>query len=160
MITRPTSVLVVGATGSIGGLVVEESIRQGYPTRALVRNPDKSRRLRAEADIVVGDVTRPEMLPAAVAGIDAVVFTLGSGGAGKIGTQTVDYGGVRNVLIALSRPAGAHRPDDLDRHHQPQGRLQPRHPGARLEAPLGAARPGHWASVHNRAARMVRLEPA
>jgi uncharacterized protein YbjT (DUF2867 family) len=106
MITRPTSVLVVGATGSIGGLVVEESIRQGYPTRALVRNPDKSRRLRAEADIVVGDVTRPETLPAAVAGIDAVVFTLGSGGAGKIGTQTVDYGGVRNVLIALrAQPA-------------------------------------------------------
>jgi uncharacterized protein YbjT (DUF2867 family) len=45
-------------------------------------------------------------LPAAVAGIDAVVFTLGSGGAGKIGTQTVDYGGVRNVLIALrAQPA-------------------------------------------------------
>ena len=106
MITRPTSVLVVGATGSIGRLVVEQSIREGYPTRALVRDPDKARRLPAEADIVVGDVTRPDTLPAAVAGIDAVVFTLGSDGAGKIGAQTVDYGGVRNVLIALgAQPA-------------------------------------------------------
>jgi uncharacterized protein YbjT (DUF2867 family) len=106
MITRPTSVLVVGATGSIGRLVVEESIREGYPTRALVRDPDKARRLPAEADIVVGDVTRSDTLPAAVAGIDAVVFTLGSDGAGKIGAQTVDYGGVRNVLIALgAQPA-------------------------------------------------------
>jgi uncharacterized protein YbjT (DUF2867 family) len=106
MITRPMSVLVVGATGSIGRLVVEESIRQGYPTRALVRDPDKARWLPAEADIVVGDVTRPDTLSAAVAGIDAIVFTLGSDGAGKIGAQTVDYGGVRNVLVALgARPA-------------------------------------------------------
>jgi uncharacterized protein YbjT (DUF2867 family) len=106
MITRPTSVLVIGATGSIGRLVVEESIREGYPTRALVRDPDKARRLRGEADIVVGDVTRPDTLSAAVAGIDGIVFTLGSDGAGKIGAQTVDYGGVRNVLIALgAQPA-------------------------------------------------------
>jgi uncharacterized protein YbjT (DUF2867 family) len=106
MITRPTSVLVVGATGSIGRHVVEESIREGYPTRALVRDPDNARRLPAEADIVVGDVTRPETLSAAVAGIDGIVFTLGSDGAGKTGAETVDYGGVRNVLIALgARPA-------------------------------------------------------
>ena len=57
--------------------------------------------LPAGADLVVGDVTRPDTLSAAVAGIDAVVFTLGSDGAGKIGAKTVDYGGVRNVLIAL-----------------------------------------------------------
>ena len=106
MITRPTSVLVVGATGSIGRLVVEESIREGYPTRALVRDSDKARRVPPGAEIVVGDVTRPDTLPAAVAGIDAVVFTLGSDGAGRIGAETVDYGGVRNVLIALgAQPA-------------------------------------------------------
>jgi uncharacterized protein YbjT (DUF2867 family) len=106
MITRPTSVLVVGASGSIGRHVVEESIREGYPTRALVRDPDKARRLPAEVDIVVGDVTRPETLSAAVAGIDGIVFTLGSDGAGKMGAETVDYGGVRNVLIALgAQPA-------------------------------------------------------
>jgi uncharacterized protein YbjT (DUF2867 family) len=101
MITRPTKVLVVGATGSIGRLVVEDSIREGYPTRALVRDPDRARRLPAETDIVVGDVTQPDTLSAAVAGIDGIVYTLGSDGAGKIGAETVDYGGVRNVLIAL-----------------------------------------------------------
>ena len=66
-----------------------------------MRDPDKARRLRGEADIVVGDVARPDTLSAAVAGIDGIVFTLGSDGAGKIG-QAVDYEhGVRNVLIAL-----------------------------------------------------------
>jgi uncharacterized protein YbjT (DUF2867 family) len=33
------TVLVVGATGSIGRLVVEEAIRQGHTVRALVRTP-------------------------------------------------------------------------------------------------------------------------
>ena len=33
MTARPTTVLVVGATGSIGRLVVEEAIRYGYPRR-------------------------------------------------------------------------------------------------------------------------------
>jgi uncharacterized protein YbjT (DUF2867 family) len=101
MTVRPTTVLVVGATGSIGRLVVEEAIRNGYATRALVRDPAKARRLPAEADVVVGDVTRPDTLSRAVDGVDAVVFTLGSDGAGKTGAESVDYGGVRNVLNAL-----------------------------------------------------------
>lgn len=103
MTTRPSTVLVVGATGSIGRLVVEEAIRQGHTTRALVRNVDKARRLPKEAEVVVGDVTRPETLAGAVEGIDAVVFTLGTDGAGKVGAETVDYGGVRNVLTALGK---------------------------------------------------------
>jgi len=98
--TRMT-VLVVGATGSIGSLVVEEAIREGHSVRALVRNPGKARRLPSEAQVVVGDVTRPETLPGAVDGVEAIVFTLGSDGAGKVGAETVDYGGVRNVLRAL-----------------------------------------------------------
>jgi uncharacterized protein YbjT (DUF2867 family) len=96
------TVLVVGATGSIGRLVVEEALRQGHAVRALVRDPAKARRLLAGAELVVGDVTRPETLAPAVQGIDAVVFTLGSDGRGKTGAESVDYGGVRNVLAALS----------------------------------------------------------
>ena len=95
------TVLVVGATGSIGRLVVEEALRQGHSVRALVRTPDKARKLPREAQVVLGDVTHPDTLPGAVDGVDAIVFTLGSDGAGKVGAESVDYGGVRNVLAAL-----------------------------------------------------------
>lgn len=101
MTTSGMNVLVVGATGSIGHLVVEEAIKQGHAVRALVRNPGKARQLPSEALTVVGDVTRPETLASAVEGVDAIVFTLGSDGAGKVGAENVDYGGVRNVLSAL-----------------------------------------------------------
>ena len=53
------------------------------------------------AQVVIGDVTRPDTLPAAVDGVEGIVFTLGSDGAGKVGAENVDYGGVRNVLNAL-----------------------------------------------------------
>jgi uncharacterized protein YbjT (DUF2867 family) len=95
------TVLVVGATGSIGSLVVDEAIKQGHDVRALVRTPGKSKNLRTEAQVVLGDVTHPGTLADAVDGVDAVVFTLGSDGAGKMGAENVDYGGVRNVLAAL-----------------------------------------------------------
>jgi len=95
------TVLVVGATGSIGKLVVDEAIRQGHSVRALVRDPRKAGQLRPEAQVIVGDVTRPETLSDAVAGVEAIVFTLGSDGDGKVGAERVDYGGVRNILTAL-----------------------------------------------------------
>jgi uncharacterized protein YbjT (DUF2867 family) len=66
MTNRKLNVLVVGATGSIGSLVVEEATRQGHAVRALVRNASKARQLPREVKTVVGDLTRPEILPAAV----------------------------------------------------------------------------------------------
>ena len=105
MSDAPLTVLVVGATGSIGRLVVEEALAQGHAVRALVRNVAKARQLPAQAQVVVGDVTRPETLGASVDGVDAIVLTLGADGLGKAGAEQVSYGGVRNVLAAL----GSHR---------------------------------------------------
>jgi uncharacterized protein YbjT (DUF2867 family) len=101
MTNRKLNVLVVGATGSIGSLVVEEAMRQGHAVRALVRNASKARQLPHEVKTVIGDLIRPETLSAAVDGIDAIVFTHGSDGGGKAGSESVDYGGVRNILAAL-----------------------------------------------------------
>ncbi|WP_369230442.1 SDR family oxidoreductase [Streptomyces sp. R21] len=98
MTTSLMTVLVVGATGSIGRLVVAESLAQGHTTRALVRDAGKARRLLpAEAQLAVGDITQPDTLPGAVAGVDAIVLTHGS----MSSPETIDYGGVRNVLAAL-----------------------------------------------------------
>ncbi|HXX83995.1 MAG TPA: SDR family oxidoreductase [Casimicrobiaceae bacterium] len=95
------TVLVVGATGSIGQLVVDEAIKHGHSVRALVRDRRKAGQLPRKAQVVNGDVTHPETLTGAVDGVDAIVFTLGSDGLGKAGAERVDYGGVRNVLRAL-----------------------------------------------------------
>ena len=94
-------VLVVGATGSVGRLVIAEAIEQGHRVSALVRSREKARNLPIKTEVVVGDLTRPDSLADVVHGINAVVFTHGTDGGGKAGAENVDYGGVRNVLRAL-----------------------------------------------------------
>ena len=94
------TVLVVGATGSIGVHVVREALARGHRVRALVRSSARAQDLPEGAEVVVGDLTVAETLGAAVDGIDAVVFTHGSHwGSGA--AESVDYGAVRNVLTAL-----------------------------------------------------------
>jgi uncharacterized protein YbjT (DUF2867 family) len=95
------NVLVVGATGSIGRLVVDEAIRQGHKVRVLVRDLRRAGKLPAVAQRVIGDLTLPDTLVAAVDGIDAIVFTHGADGGGRSAAEHVSYGGVRNVFEAL-----------------------------------------------------------
>ena len=66
-----------------------------------MRSASKAPQLPREARTVIGDLTLPDTLSAAVDGIDAIVFTHGSDGRGKAASESVDYGGVRNVLYAL-----------------------------------------------------------
>jgi uncharacterized protein YbjT (DUF2867 family) len=72
-------------------------LQDGHTVRALVRGRAGAR----GTDILVGDLTRAETLGPALEGVDAIVFTHGSNGAGRVGAETVDYGGVRNFLAAL-----------------------------------------------------------
>jgi uncharacterized protein YbjT (DUF2867 family) len=99
-----TTILVVGATGSVGRHVVTNATDAGLSVRALVRKPDRARRVLPDGvDVVVGDLTRAETLADAVRGVDGIVFTHGSEAGDH---ERVDYGAVRNVLHAL----GTRRP--------------------------------------------------
>lgn len=102
MSAQALKVLVVGATGSIGRLAVTEALQHGHSVKALVRDLGRAGALPAAAQRVKGDLTQMDSLAAAVADIDAVIFTHGSDGDGKKGCEQVDYGGVRNFLQALS----------------------------------------------------------
>ena len=81
VIAPPAKLLVIGATGSIGRLVVAEALHEGYRVRALVRAPAKAQRvLPPPVELAVGDVTQPETLTSAVDGVNAIVFTHGCSG--------------------------------------------------------------------------------
>lgn len=69
-------ILVVGATGQVGSLVVRRLRADGAPVRALVRDPATAGDLAATgAELVVADLAHPETLDAALRGVDAVVAT-------------------------------------------------------------------------------------
>ncbi len=64
-------VLVTGATGRVGRLVVAELLRAGVPVRALTRRPEAAG-LPAGVEVVAGDLTVPESLDAALQGVGSV----------------------------------------------------------------------------------------
>lgn len=70
-----------GRPESVGRHVVTEAVRQGYATRALVRDARE--------------------LVDAVGGVDAVVFTQGAPYGNAPAAQAVDYGAVKYLLVAL-----------------------------------------------------------
>jgi len=100
MTDRPTTVLVVGATGSIGRRVVAAAQRHELRVTALVRDPARAERTLPGVDLVRGDLQQPTTLAAAVQGVDAIVFTHGGSGSPDE-ARRIDYGGVANVLHAL-----------------------------------------------------------
>jgi uncharacterized protein YbjT (DUF2867 family) len=97
---RPTHVLVAGATGGIGRLVVAAAQRHGLRVTALVRDPRRAEQVLPDVDLVRGDLEDAGSLTAALQRIDAVVFTHGGNGSPDQ-ARRIDYGGVANVLHAL-----------------------------------------------------------
>lgn len=96
------TVLIIGATGSIGRLAVAEALRQEYRVRALVRDEARARRVLPQGvELVVGDVTRPETLAPAVEEIDAVILTVNADSGGKAASEAVYYTGTRDLLHAI-----------------------------------------------------------
>jgi uncharacterized protein YbjT (DUF2867 family) len=64
-------ILVTGATGRIGRLVVDELVNAGESVRALTRQPATAQ-LPASVDVVGGDFTAPESLDAALRDVQTV----------------------------------------------------------------------------------------
>lgn len=68
-------IAITAAAGNTGRHVLRASSAAGFDVRALVHSPGSAETVRAEgaAEAVVADMTRPDELPAALEGCDAVV---------------------------------------------------------------------------------------
>jgi uncharacterized protein YbjT (DUF2867 family) len=75
--TRPTKILVLGATGGTGRLIVDKAIAQGYEVTALVRSAEKGGELDG-AKLAIGDARDEAALRQALKGQDAVISALGT----------------------------------------------------------------------------------
>ena len=95
-------ILVVGATGHLGGAVTRMLLAQGQPVRILVRpQSDYQPLAEAGAQVVLGDLKQPGSLDAACQGADTVITTANSAARGGEDTvQTVDLEGNHHLIDA------------------------------------------------------------
>jgi putative NADH-flavin reductase len=97
-------ILVLGATGSVGKHLVAQALEAGYEVRALVR--DAARAPAAKGlEVVPGDALQAADVEAALAGCEAVIYSLGA----PAGKATTLFSETTRVLIAAMRKAGVQR---------------------------------------------------
>ncbi|KAG8364447.1 hypothetical protein BUALT_Bualt19G0129800 [Buddleja alternifolia] len=102
---RPTSILVVGATGTLGRQVVRRALDEGYDVRCLVRpRPAPADFLRDWGAIVVNaDLSKPETIPATLVGVHTVIDC--ATGRPEEPIRTVDWEG-KVALIQCAKAMG------------------------------------------------------
>jgi uncharacterized protein YbjT (DUF2867 family) len=93
------NILVTGATGHVGALVVQRLLARGLRPRVFVRDAAKLRDLAPRVDVATGDFSEPATLERALAGIDAA-FLVTSGPD----IERLDTGAAR-----VARAAGVRR---------------------------------------------------
>jgi NADH dehydrogenase len=115
-------IVVIGATGIVGGMITRRLLERGKEVRILVRTNSPSARLaqegratsaesliEARAQPVYGDLRDRASLDAAVEGMETVISTANSAGrGGEDNPQSVDLEGNRN-LIEAAQDAGVGR---------------------------------------------------
>ncbi|WP_026072991.1 SDR family oxidoreductase [Nodosilinea nodulosa] len=100
-------VLVVGATGTLGRQIARRALDEGHDVRCLVRSAQRAAFLREwGVELVRGNLSRPESLPPALEGIDAVIDA--STARPSESVMEVDWQGKVN-LIKACRDAGIQR---------------------------------------------------
>lgn len=111
----PLTVLVTGATGLVGGAVVQELLARGHAVRALVRPTSELTNLgggaSARVELVPGDVLDRPSVEAALRGCQAVIHTAGiatMGREGRARLMAVNAGGVE-VVLGAALAAGVER---------------------------------------------------
>jgi uncharacterized protein YbjT (DUF2867 family) len=72
-----SNVLVLGANGGTGHLIVSQALARGHQVTALVRSAEKGRAL-AGAKLIIGDARDEAVLRQALKGQDAVISALGT----------------------------------------------------------------------------------
>ena len=98
-------VLVFGATGGTGNLVVQQALENGFEVTAFVRNPEKLKIKNANLKIVQGDVLQQSSIDNFMKGQDAVICCLGMP-ATKVGKLRSE--GTQNIITAMTK-AGVSR---------------------------------------------------
>ncbi|GAA1584538.1 MULTISPECIES: NAD(P)H-binding protein [Kribbella] len=109
------TILVTGATGSVGRLLVDELVAVGAPVRALTSNPVRAA-LPESVEVARGYLGKPATLPAALAGVDTVYLA-------PLPAYVDDFvrcardAGVRRVVVLSGEPAEYEAQGDPDSWH-------------------------------------------
>jgi uncharacterized protein YbjT (DUF2867 family) len=102
-------ILIVGATGTLGRQIARYALDQDYQVRCLVRSTAKASFLKEwGAELVKGDICKPETITPALEGVDAIIDAATARATDSLSIKQVDWEGKIN-LIQAAKTAGIQR---------------------------------------------------
>ncbi len=99
---RDTTIALLGATGMVGGYILQAALAEGFPVRVLARTPAKLQGLESRIDIVQGDARDPEAVDELVRGSDVVVTALGPVKSDGAAAGAINTAATTNIIRAMS----------------------------------------------------------
>ncbi|AFY73169.1 putative nucleoside-diphosphate sugar epimerase [Synechococcus sp. PCC 7502] len=103
------TLLIVGATGTLGRQITRHALDQGLKVKCLVRNPQKAAFLKEwGADLVIGNLTKPETLTKAIEGTTMIIDAATTRATDSARIKKVDWEG-KVALIQAAEKAQVER---------------------------------------------------
>ncbi|MEL7035717.1 MAG: NmrA family NAD(P)-binding protein [Cyanobacteria bacterium J06592_8] len=103
------TILIVGATGTLGRQIARHALDEGHEVRCLTRSYSRAAFLKEwGAEVVKGDLCKPETLKPALEGVSAVIDAATSRPTDSSSIKDVDWDG-KVSLIQATQAAGIER---------------------------------------------------
>ena len=96
-----TTVLVTGATGRIGRVLIRKLLLRGYTVKALVRREDDIEKLPTAVQVIVGDVGDKDVIKKAMVGVNKVIYCASATTSVTSDLFNVEHQGVKNVVACM-----------------------------------------------------------
>jgi putative NADH-flavin reductase len=95
---KDITIAMLGATGMVGGFIVQEALAQGYDIRALARTPRKLETLKDRITIVEGDAQDLLAINVLLQGSDIVISALGPTKADGDASKTISTTATGHII--------------------------------------------------------------